>query len=186
MPAPIPVELVPHDPAWAEIAQFETARLTDSLGVNLLVVHHIGSTAIPGIRAKPIVDLLPVVRDLATLDQAQAAVEALGYRWWGELGLPGRRYCTLADPLTGKRRIQLHCFAESSPAIERHVAFRDYLRAHPDLARDYDEEKGRCRDLNPSDSHAYTDCKDTWIKRVEGEALRFAHVRRVTDRSASS
>jgi GrpB-like predicted nucleotidyltransferase (UPF0157 family) len=174
MPAPIPVELVPHDPAWADLARHETARLTDALGENVLAVHHIGSTAIPGIRAKPIVDLLPVVRRLTTLDAAQAALEALGYAWWGEYGLAGRRYCTLTDPITGKRRVQLHCYQDGSPAIERHVAFRDYLLAHPDLAQAYDVEKARCRVLHPSDSHAYTDCKDTWIKRIEAEAIREA------------
>jgi GrpB-like predicted nucleotidyltransferase (UPF0157 family) len=173
MPAPIPVELVPHDPAWADLARHETARLTDALGENLLVVHHIGSTAVPGIRAKPIVDLLPVVRSLAMIDRAQAAVEALGYVWWGELGLAGRRYCTLTDRVTGQRRVQLHCFEDGSPAIERHVAFRDYLLSHPDLAQAYDREKARCRDLNPGDSHAYTECKDTWIKRIEQEAIAF-------------
>lgn len=71
MPPPIPVELCPHDPAWAETARTEAARLAAVLGDNLLIVHHVGSTAIPGIRAKPIVDLMPVVADLHRLDEAR-------------------------------------------------------------------------------------------------------------------
>jgi GrpB-like predicted nucleotidyltransferase (UPF0157 family) len=172
MPQPIAVELVPHDPAWAETAEREAARLAAVLGEHLLAVHHVGSTAIPGIRAKPVVDLLPVVDDLAALDDARPRVEALGYAWWGEYGLAGRRYCTRDDPATSRRLVQLHCYQQGSPAIERHVAFRDYLRAHPEIAAAYDAEKERCRERHPADSHAYTDCKDAWIRSIEREAVR--------------
>ena len=178
MPPPIPVELLPHDPAWAETAARESDRLATALGSNLLTVYHVGSTAIPGIRAKPIVDLMPVVAGLAALDDAQAGIEALGYRWWGEYGLPGRRYCTLDDPATGKRLVQLHCYAEGSPEIGRHLAFRDYLRAHPQIARAYDADKERCRALHPADSHAYSDCKGPLIQQLERDALRFAEGQR--------
>src|SRR5690606_8204860 len=101
-PSPIRVELVPHDPAWARLARVEAVALHAALGDNLLAVHHIGSTAIAGIRAKPIVDLMPVVRAPTLLDASRAALEALGYRWWGELGLAGRRYCTRDDPASGQ------------------------------------------------------------------------------------
>jgi GrpB-like predicted nucleotidyltransferase (UPF0157 family) len=171
MPTPLPVELHPHDPAWIEAAQREAARLQAAVGPAIIVVHHIGSTAIPGIRAKPILDLMPVVRRLAEFDEARPAIEELGYVWWGEHGIPGRRYCNLSDPVTGRRKIHVHCFEEGSPHVARHLAFRDYLRSRSDLAAAYDAEKVRCRDLHPLDSHAYTDCKAAWIARVETEAL---------------
>ncbi len=171
MPPPIPVELRPYTPAWAEAARREAARLAEALGDRLVVVHHVGSTAIPGIRAKPILDLLPVVSDMAAFDAVRPRVEALGYAWWGEYGLPGRRYCTLDDAETGRRRVQLHCYEQGSPEIERHVAFRDHLRSHPDVAAAYDAEKERCRLLHPMDSHAYTVCKTEWIRRIEAEAV---------------
>ncbi len=171
MPPPIPVELRPYTPAWAEAAEREAARLTEALSDCLLVVHHIGSTAIPAIRAKPILDLLPVVRELTALDAARPRVEALGYAWWGEYGLPGRRYCTLDDVATGRRHVQLHCYEQGALAIERHVAFRDYLRSHPDVATAYELEKERCRALHPMDSHAYTECKTEWIRRIEAEVV---------------
>jgi len=82
-------------------------------------------------------------------------LESLGYGWWGEYGLPGRRYCTLDDPQTGRRRVQLHGYLNGSAEITRHLAFRDYLRARPDVAQAYDAEKERCRKLHPFDSHAY-------------------------------
>ncbi len=171
MPEPIAVQLVPHDPAWAALAHAETERLLAALGPVLTEIHHIGSTAIPGIRAKPIVDLIPVAASLAGLDERREAVEALGYEWYGEYGLKGRRYCKMDDPQTGARRVQLHCYAVGDVSIDRHLAFRDHLIAHPDLARAYEAEKLRCAALHPDDSHAYTDCKDAWIKRVEAEAL---------------
>ncbi|MBJ3775257.1 GrpB family protein [Acuticoccus mangrovi] len=170
MPPPIPVELRSHDPAFAARARRRGAVLAAALGDRLLAVHHIGSTAVPGIAAKPVLDLFLVVRDLAGLDRRQVALEALGYAAWGELGLPGRRYFTLAD--TGGRRLeQLHAYARGSPEIDRHLAFRDHLRAHPGLARAYEREKRRCRRIHPQDSHAYGDCKAAWIARIEAAAL---------------
>src|SRR5690242_10560060 len=103
MPPPIRVELVPHDGSWAAGATAEGERLTAALGPVLLAVHHVGSTAIPGIAAKPILDLLPVVVSIDALDERRPDLEVIGYEWWGELGLPGRRYCTRGDPVTGRR-----------------------------------------------------------------------------------
>lgn len=171
MPPPFRVELVPHDPAWASAAAAEGERLASALGPVLVAVHHVGSTAVPGIAAKPVIDLMPVVADLGALDERRPHVEALGYQWWGELGLPGRRYCTLSDPATGRRLVQIHCYALGSPEVDRHLAFRDYLRHRPDVAGAYEREKERCRALHPEDSHAYSDCKGPWIAAVESEAL---------------
>jgi GrpB-like predicted nucleotidyltransferase (UPF0157 family) len=175
MPPPIPVELVPHSAQWQRAAEAEGRRLQEALGRNLLAVHHIGSTAIPGIHAKPILDLLPVMHSVGELDQRQRTLESLGYEYWGEYGIPGRRYCTLADPATGRRMIQLHCFDEGSSEIEKHLAFRDYVRAHPTIAREYDLEKQRCRDLHPDDSHAYSDAKAAWIESQLAAALAWYH-----------
>lgn len=171
MPPPIKVELVACDPDWARQAQAEAERLSASAGPCLVVVHHIGSTAIPGIRAKPVIDLLPVVRSLAAFDAYRRSIEALGYEWWGEYGLPGRRYCTKSDPRTGRRLVQAHCYEQGSPEVTRHLAFRDYLRANPDIAAEYGRMKEACRDAHPADSHAYSDCKEGWIRRIEADAL---------------
>ncbi|QIH09398.1 MULTISPECIES: GrpB family protein [unclassified Pseudomonas] len=171
LPVPIKVELRPHDPQWAEQACRVAGTLHAALGDNLLQVHHIGSTAIPGIVAKPVLDLLPEVRSLAELDACQRALQELGYAWRGELGLPGRRYCSLDDPDSGQRLVQLHCYAQGSPEIERHLAFADHLRQHPGIAQQYQQEKLRCQALHPGDSHAYSDCKDAWIQRVQAQAL---------------
>lgn len=174
MPEAIAVELRPHDPAWPAAAAAEGRALGDLLGPVLLTVHHIGSTAIPAIRAKPILDLMPVVTDLPSLDARRDAIEAAGFRWRGEYGLAGRRYCTKDDPATGRRLAQLHFYAAGDRAIDRHLAFRDYLNAHPAVAGAYQAEKQRCRALHPDDSHAYSDCKHDWIRRTEADALAWA------------
>ena len=168
---PALVRLVPHDPQWAEQAHAEVLALAAALGPNLLTVHHIGSTAIPGIVAKPVLDLMPVVVSLAALDLQQEAMETLGYRWRGESGLAGRRYCTRSDPATGRRLIQAHTYEDGAFEITRHLAFRDYLREHRDIAVAYEREKIRCRDLHAEDKSAYSDCKSDWIRLIEAKAL---------------
>ncbi len=169
MPPPIPVVLVPYDTVWPAMAADIGGRL-HALGGLIVEVHHIGSTSVPGLSAKPIIDLMPVVTSLSELDRRRQSVVALGFEWHGELGMAGRRYCTLSD-FDGRRMAQLHFFEERSPHVARHLAFRDYLRAHPETARAYELEKRRARDLHPNDSHAYTDAKDAWIREIESTAL---------------
>jgi GrpB-like predicted nucleotidyltransferase (UPF0157 family) len=103
--------------------------------------------------------------------EIDAALEALGYRWRGEYGLSGRRYCTLTAADTGERRVNFHSYASGDPSIHRHLAFRDYLRASPGLAAEYERLKLDCAIRNAASIDDYCDCKDAWIKRVEGEAV---------------
>jgi len=129
MPPPIPVVLSAHCPEWHQLAT-RHAEFLRVLGSTLVTVHHIGSTSVPGLAAKPIIDLMPLVTDLADLDRERRCIEAIGYHWHGELGILGRRYCTLSDE-AGIRMVQLHFFNADSSQVERHIAFRDYLRTHP-------------------------------------------------------
>lgn len=165
------VELVDPQRDWAEKARAEAGRLTHAIGDTLLVVHHIGSTSIPGIKAKPVIDLLPVVASLATLDARESSVIALGYEWRGEFGLPGRRFLPLTRD--GKRLFNVHCYERSNPEITRHLAFRDFLRAHPEIAKAYEAEKIRAAAICPDDVLAYNDQKNAWIKEAEHKALKW-------------
>jgi len=149
------------------------AELLSVLDPALVAVYHIGSTAVPGLAAKPIIDLMPLVTDLAALDAQQAKLEELGYQWHGEVGIDGRRYCTLSGE-SGVRLVQLHFFQTGSPQAERHLAFRDFLRTHPEITLEYEKEKRRARDLHPNDSHAYNDEKAAWVREVEARALSWS------------
>jgi GrpB-like predicted nucleotidyltransferase (UPF0157 family) len=171
MPRPIPVFLADYDETWPARAMREVARVEPFFGGNLVQIHHIGSTAVPGLIAKPIIDLLPEVRSTSQLDNACSGFEDADYNWFGEYGLQGRRYLTWNDPATGQRQVHLHCYKSGSPEIDRHLAFRDYLRVHPKAAEAYALEKQRARDLHPMDSHGYTEEKSAWIKKIEAKAL---------------
>ena len=169
---PIPVILAAYNPEWPQMAVALVERLR-VLGANLVAVHHIGSTSVPGLIAKPIIDLMPVVKSLTSLDEQRQRIEELGYQWHGEFGMSERRYCTLADEV-GVRAVQLHFFKADSLHVERHIAFRDYLRAHSEEATAYAIEKRRVQNLHPTDSHAYADEKDKWIRAAEAKALIWA------------
>ena len=174
---PLPVILVPHSKHWAHLAEAEIARLTDLSAGAFSAIHHIGSTSIPGIVAKPIVDLLAEAFSLEVLDAAEPRFTDAGYLWLGEFGIAGRRYLRRDAPVSGERLVHLHAFAAGSDEIARHLAFRDYLRAHPDVASAYEAEKRRAAALHPLDSWAYTDEKEAWIKATERRALKWWRAR---------
>ncbi|MEM7491594.1 MAG: GrpB family protein, partial [Pseudomonadota bacterium] len=115
--------VVPYDPAWPVRYAAEAARLAP----HLPVLHHIGSTAVTGLPAKPTLDMLGVLPDAAAIDRAVAALARLGYEDRGESGLPGRRFLRRMEGRS--RLVHLHLWPEGSPAIRRHLAFRDWLRA---------------------------------------------------------
>lgn len=172
LPIPHAVSIKPYDPTWPRRAAEESTRLAGVLGPILHKVEHIGSTSVPGLAAKPIIDLMPLVMDLGLLDRARTQVESLGYRWHGEYGIEGRRFCTVSND-SGERLLNVHCFVSNSSQVARHLAFRDYLRAHPDVALDYEKVKRQAAELHPHDVNAYNDEKSQWVLRVEAEAIQW-------------
>ena len=169
---PRPVALAPHDPRWAVRAAALIADLRAAAPDAFRTLHHIGSTAVSGLAAKPVIDLLGEADSLARIEAARPALEALGWRWRGENGAAGRRYFTMDDPETGERAAHLHGHAAGDPMIAWHLAFRDRLRAEPETAAAYAREKARCAARHPGDSGAYAACKKAWTDRVAGEAVR--------------
>ncbi|CUH80961.1 dephospho-CoA kinase/protein folding accessory domain-containing protein [Tritonibacter multivorans] len=166
--------IAPADAEWPALAQRECDRWRAAALPGLLRIHHIGSTAVKSMPAKPVLDLLPEFGSLDALDAARAQIEGLGYQWMGEYGLPGRRYCRLDDPKTGNRTVQAHAYVQGSPEITRHLAFRDALRANASLRAAYAAVKGKCAALHPGDARGYGKCKSDWIQKVEARALAAA------------
>jgi GrpB-like predicted nucleotidyltransferase (UPF0157 family) len=173
---PKPVVLADYDPAWPELAR-AYARDLAFLDDVVLAVHHFGSTAVPGLIAKPIIDLIVMVESLEALEARRADVEANGYGWHGEYGIKGRRFLT-RDGANGERLVNIHMFQADSMEVMRHIAFRDYLCAHPQAAHAYAREKRRAQALHPGDSHKYADEKDAWIRIEELKALDWFAARR--------
>lgn len=165
-----PVALSDHDPRWAARAAVWVQRIGAAAPGAFVALHHIGSTAVPGLAAKPVIDLLGEVADLAAMAATRPALEGLGWRWRGENGLAGRRYLTWDDPETGARGTHLHVHAADDPALARRLAFRDRLRADPAVAA-WEAEKRRCAALHPDDSGPYAACKKAWTDGVAAEAV---------------
>jgi GrpB-like predicted nucleotidyltransferase (UPF0157 family) len=163
------IVLAPHDPAWAAAFAREAAAVSGALAGLRIELHHIGSTAIPGIVAKPVIDMLGVVTSLEALDDAAEGLVALGYEALGEFGIPGRRYFR-KDDARGVRTHQLHAFAAGSPHVRRHLDFRDHLRAVPEDAAAYAALKQELAIRHRGDTRAYTDAKSAFIGAVERRA----------------
>jgi GrpB-like predicted nucleotidyltransferase (UPF0157 family) len=166
------VEVVPHDPRWRDAFAEEAKHVAAALGENVVAVHHIGSTAVPNIFAKPILDLLVEVGDIAEVDGRSSAMESLGYEVMGEYGIPGRRYFR-KDNREGIRTHHIHAFEAGSAEAERHLAFRDYMIAHPADAQRYSELKRKLAEEYPQSSAGYMDGKDGFIKEIERRAARW-------------
>ena len=166
------VEVVPHNPRWRDAFEAEAKQVAAALGENVVAIHHIGSTAIPDIYAKPVVDLLVEVRDITEVDGRSAAMESLVYEVMGEYGIPGRRYFRKDNP-EGIRTHNLHAFEAGSAEVERHLAFRDYMIAHPVDAQRYSELKRRLAEEHPQSMDGYRDGKDGFIKEMDRRAARW-------------
>jgi GrpB-like predicted nucleotidyltransferase (UPF0157 family) len=166
------VIVVPYDPLWPSLYEQAAAELARALGSNIIAIHHIGSTAIPEIHAKPIIDLMPVVRALAAVDERADAIQHLGYEPLGELGIAGRRFLRRFNA-AGQRTHHVHVFSEGSPHVQRHLAFRDYLHAHPTPAQQYSELKQRLAAAHPDNWNAYCDGKDEFVGPLEIAALNW-------------
>lgn len=164
------VLVVPPDPAWAGRFAAEAARIREALAEVDVEVHHIGSTAIHGIAAKPIVDMLLEVTELAALDARSAAMTGLGYEAMGEFGLTGRRYFRRSTA-EGLRLFHVHAFQRGGAQARRHLAFRDYMNAHPAAAQAYGALKLRLARAFAHDMQAYMDGKDAFVKQHEALAL---------------
>ena len=111
------IEVVPYDPNWPHIYEKEAALIRQALGGNCLAIHHIGSTSVPGLAAKPKIDIIAVVR-IWFFDKSQ--LEAIGYKYRGGFNIPLRRSFTIR---TADRNINLHVFEENDPEIELNILF---------------------------------------------------------------
>jgi GrpB-like predicted nucleotidyltransferase (UPF0157 family) len=169
-----PVVVVEYDPAWPLAFERLRARVAAALGELCLAVEHVGSTAVPGLPAKPIVDLDAVVPSAAAIPEAVTRLAAIGYTHQGDLGIPGREAFDGLPPGPGEAPWPAHnlyvCPADGEE-LRRHLAFRDYLRAHPEDARAYAAAKLEGARRFPNDRDAYQEFKSATVQDILRRAL---------------
>ena len=158
------------NPQWPGMFETEANKLREVFGDELTIVHHIGSTSVPGLKAKPIIDIMPLVRNIEVVDKFNKQMIALEYEPMGEFGIPGRRYFRKGGDI---QNYHVHVFQLSSRGAERHLAFRDYLREHKDDALKYGELKATLAERFPYYIEAYMDGKNDFIKDLEQKALEW-------------
>ncbi|MEL6486396.1 MAG: GrpB family protein [Pseudomonadota bacterium] len=172
---------VPHDPAWASAFVAAHQTISSILGDDAIGIHHVGSTAIPDILAKPVIDILIEATSLEALDRSHDAFGRAGFIGKGEKGIEGRRYF-MKDNEEGVRSHHIHAFAQGSHHIERHLAFRDYVLAHPDIARSYSQVKERIvADWRGIDD--YIARKASFVVETERAALDWYRARLMTEKA---
>jgi GrpB-like predicted nucleotidyltransferase (UPF0157 family) len=148
----MPCGLVPHDPGWADIR--------GALGSTALGIEHVGSTAIPGIVAKPVIDVLVLVERYDPEAPYRAPLESLGY------GFDHRDETQVFFEGSARgMRVQVHVVEASSEDSRMTITFRDYLRAHPEVARRYEDLKKALAEAH-SDGNAYANAKSSYVWEI--------------------
>ena len=157
-----PVVIVDYNPLWPE--QFETLRshLANVLGRLALAIEHVGSTAVPGLAAKPIIDVDVLLKSADDLPRAIAALASIGYEHRGDLGVPGRE--AFRAPAAGPRHHLYVC--PNTAEYQRHMAFRNHLRSHPEDANAYANLKRALAIRFRNDREAYNNAKSDIVERI--------------------
>ena len=170
------IEVVDYDPAWITAFEREAAILKAVFDQRVIEVHHIGSTAVPGLAAKPIIDILVVLDHTDDINSFNPAMQDVGYRVRGECldapvpGTPGRFY--FSKETNGVRSHHVHACAKGHRESFDKLAFRDYLRAHRDKAAAYGELKRRIAAQYSFDNIGYMHAKDSFVQSLLLEARR--------------
>lgn len=158
-----------YDKNWVTLFEAEAEKIREVFQDELVDIHHIGSTSVPNLKAKPIIDMMPVVKEIARVDLHNEAMIKLGYEPLGEFGIRGRRYFRKGGE---NRTHHIHMFqVDNLLAIERHLAVRDYLRLNKEIANEYGELKAKLAKQFPLDNEGYCDGKDDFVQNLEQRAL---------------
>lgn len=162
------VVVMPYDPVWREDFARIKAKIQAAVGEWILGVEHVGSTSVEGLCAKPCIDMDVVIEDYGVFDEVVKGLASIGYIHEGDLGIREREaFC-----YEGKSHLRTHHLyvcPRTSPELHRHTVFRDFLRSHPEAAREYGEVKARAAALYPNDIDGYMRYKSACIQRLYAE-----------------
>jgi GrpB-like predicted nucleotidyltransferase (UPF0157 family) len=161
------MEVVPYNPDWEKEYLKESKIIQNILGDEMIKIHHIGSTAIQSIYAKPVIDILIEVNDIKNIDNYNDEMNKIGYIPKGEFGIKGRRFF-----LKGlyNRTHHVHIFETKNQEIRKHLNFRDYMIAHPKVAKQYEKLKKELSTNFRYDNEGYCNGKDEFIKDIDRKA----------------
>ncbi len=151
------VQIRQYDDKWNDLFVSESQRISEVLGDNCIDIYHIGSTSVPGLSAKPIIDIMPVVRDISITNIA--ALAKLGYRSYGELGIPFRRYLSSS-------KCHIHIFEQNNPEIKKHLLFVNYLKYNDKERLRYEILKKKLAKRFSNDRQSYTFAKAPLIHDI--------------------
>ena len=166
------VEVVPYNPSWRSLFETEANQIAIALAENVIAIHHIGSTSIETIYAKPIIDILVEVSLIAKVDEHHSLMKLIDYQCMGEFGIKDRRFF-LKDNSAGIRIYHVHVFEVNSEQVHRHLLFRDYLTYHPEQAQMYSNLKQSLSNKHPLDIQKYMDGKDEFIQEIDRQAAKW-------------
>jgi GrpB-like predicted nucleotidyltransferase (UPF0157 family) len=161
-----PIEIVEPDPRWARWYIDDAAQLWNALGARLRAVEHFGSTAVPGLVAKPIIDILVAPKEWPLASVDRQALEGLGYAYLGEAGVPGREYFRRR----AEHATNLAVVEWEAPLWTDNIAVRDYLRIHPQAAHAYAREKHNAWKRGKRMLLSYSDAKGDYVANLVAEA----------------
>jgi GrpB-like predicted nucleotidyltransferase (UPF0157 family) len=160
--APEQIVLVPHDPRWLTAAAEECRLIAEACGRVVIRAEHIGSTAVPGLIAKPVLDLMPLVKSHEKGFACVGAMRALGYWYAGDFGIAGRHLFVKGAPRTH----HAHMLVDGSREARRHLAVRDVLRANADMAARYAALKRTLAPKFGDDREGYAQAKAAFMREL--------------------
>ncbi|WAL62238.1 GrpB family protein [Thermocoleostomius sinensis] len=166
------IEIVDYDPTWPEQYEQEAAKILGVLDRDrIAAIEHVGSTAIPGLAAKPIIDVMVGVHSIEAAQAFVPLLEGLGYVYWSENPHRDRLFFVKGMPPYGARRTHhIHVFEVNSELWQRRLLFRDYLRSHPADKQDYEALKRQLATQFRTDREAYTERKRGFIDAIVAKA----------------
>ena len=167
---PAPVVIVDYDPRWPALYEEERDRILAVVGSLIIGIEHIGSTAVPGLGGKPIIDIMPAVGCLTDAERCIEPLEGIGYEYVPEYNelMPERRYFHKGPPQA--HTFHLHVVERASEFWERHLLFRDWLRTHPEDAQEYYRLKKELAARFGRDREGFTDAKTSFIESIVARA----------------
>ncbi|MBS4196722.1 GrpB family protein [Bacillus sp. FJAT-49870] len=163
--------VVDYDENWPKLFKKEAGKIREVLKYELVDIYHIGSTAVPNLMAKPIIDMMPIVKNIEVVDQFNSKMREIGYEPLGEFGMKGRRYFRKGGE---NRTHQVHIFQwNNTLEVKRHLAVRDYLRSHIHEATAYGKLKEQLAKEFPKDIEGYSIGKEEFVRGLEQRALEW-------------